>query len=165
MRTAAECRTRAHDEVVVCYPIIINTTPKLQHSDFSWDVPCFLRHPKPNMSERSAISSIYEPIAHVVKALYNVQWSWYFSVIGRILAIPWRLVSTPLAFTLRLVLFVLAPVIHILSYTLSWFNAVLAFFVSLEVSDLFSRVAIWSQQLTWLSTSKPLYTFVSDISM
>ena len=92
--------------------------------------------PEPTVTLGSVLSVVFGSIAVVVRAIFNIQWSWYFSWLVHILALPWKIVLIPLSFIARVLLVVFAPALYIVAYVFSWVRAVFAFLALLEVGEL-----------------------------
>ncbi|KYK56799.1 hypothetical protein DCS_03805 [Drechmeria coniospora] len=84
------------------------------------------------MSEPSTSSAILDTVAVVARGLWSVRWSWYLSWLGRLIALPLRLLWIPLSYAASFFLALCAPAIYIASYLWSCVRVVLSFVASLE---------------------------------
>ncbi|POR35951.1 Uncharacterized protein TPAR_03858 [Tolypocladium paradoxum] len=84
------------------------------------------------MDEPSTLSAVLDTVALVARALWGINWSWYLSWLVHIVALPLRLLWIPLSYMASFLLVLFAPALCLLSYFLSWMNALVAFFVGLE---------------------------------
>lgn len=85
-------------------------------------------------SEPSVFSIILNTLGLVARTVYGIEWSRYFSWLLRVIALPWKILLIPLSFFANVLLVLFAPILHLLSYFVSWARAVMAFIISLEVS-------------------------------
>ena len=88
-------------------------------------------------------SGFVDALASVGGGVAAVPWSRYLSWAGAVLALPLRLVWVPVRFLAAVVLGLLAPVLHMLSYALSWVAAIYAFFAGLEVKCFSCFCRVW----------------------
>ncbi|CAM1508453.1 Fc.00g053010.m01.CDS01 [Cosmosporella sp. VM-42] len=88
--------------------------------------------PEPTLTLGSVLSVIFDSLGAIVRAVFNIQWSWYFAWLIHILSLPWKIVMIPLSFVARVLLVVFAPALYIVSYVFSWVKAVFAFLALLE---------------------------------
>ncbi|KND93747.1 hypothetical protein TOPH_01738 [Tolypocladium ophioglossoides CBS 100239] len=84
------------------------------------------------MEEPSSLSAILDAVAVVARAVWGINWSWYLSWLVHIVALPLRLLWILLSFIASFLLVLLAPALYVVSYFLSWMNAIVAFVVGLE---------------------------------
>lgn len=79
------------------------------------------------------IAILINTLSAIARGIYRIPWTWLAVSLFRIVLWPLRMILIPLSFVANVLLTVFAPALYILSYFLSWLDAIAGFFASLEV--------------------------------
>ncbi|KAK7427901.1 hypothetical protein QQZ08_005513 [Neonectria magnoliae] len=83
----------------------------------------------------SILSIILDALAGIFSFLRSIHWALRLSQLLSVVALPFRLVFYPLRFVASILLTLFAPAIYLVSYSIAGIQAMMSFFIGLEVID------------------------------